>query len=134
MTHTTLTTLSRVMTQQSVARVGLCAAAIALSAAGYTAIAYAGPEPCDPSTDLNCQGTPPPAQGSPAPRPPRQIPTDQLTTNPQAPPPRDPGRLAPGENPSWTQGPQNCGSNCPVTSTTLPPPQTTNPWPNGPVH
>src|SRR3979490_2936887 len=111
-----------VMSRPTLARVGLGAAVIALGGAGYTAIAYAGPGPCNVSTDLNCQGPPPQVQGPLGPRPPRPIPTDQLTTTPQVPPPRDPGRLAPGQDPSWTQGPQDCGSNCrPRPSSTGPP-------------
>jgi hypothetical protein len=47
-----------VMSRQAFARIGLCAAAIALSSAGYTAIAYAGPGACDVSSELNCQGVP----------------------------------------------------------------------------
>jgi hypothetical protein len=83
----TTSTTTRNRRHVTLARVGLCAAVIALGGAGYTPIAYA--TPCDPSTDLTCQGTPP--QGPDAPRPARRIPTDQLTVTPQV--------IAPGLNP-----------------------------------
>jgi hypothetical protein len=119
------------MAQQFFTRVALCAAMIALGGAGYTAFAYAGPGACDVSIDFNCQGPPPPVQGPPGPPRLRPIPSDQLTAAPQVPPPRDSGRLDPGQDPSLIQGPQDCGSNCPpqlsVTQTT---PVTTSPEPN----
>ena len=90
-------------------RLALLAATVAVVSGVYVAVAYAGPQGCDPAIVVNCGGDPPPAQGPPTRWKPDRLPVDQPAVDPGpvgcppewgcAPPTSSPPPTSPPPNP-----------------------------------